>query len=230
MTVLRVMTYNVRSLRDDRAAVSRVIRAARPDVVCLQEAPRFLRWRTLSAELARRSGLVVITGGRPASGNLLLCQVGVEVEHCASARLAPVSGLHQRGMAVAVCRLRGRRFGLVGMHLDLAGPARLAHARELLDRLPALGVPTDLPRVVAGDVNEIAGEPAWALLAEHLGDVAAAAGCDTPTFSTANPRRCIDGIFADPRIIVRSCEVLDSPDVRIASDHRPVLAELDLPE
>jgi endonuclease/exonuclease/phosphatase family metal-dependent hydrolase len=33
-------------------------------------------------------------------------------------------------------------------------------------------------------------------------------------------------VFADPALHVLSAEVVDSPDVRIASDHRPVLVEL----
>ena len=36
---LRVVSYNVRELADDTAALARVLRAAAPDVVCLQEAP-----------------------------------------------------------------------------------------------------------------------------------------------------------------------------------------------
>ena len=63
---LRVLSYNVRSLRDDADAVASVIRSCEPDVVCIQEAPRFLRWRSKCAALARTSGMFVVTGGRPA--------------------------------------------------------------------------------------------------------------------------------------------------------------------
>ena len=55
--LVRVMSYNIRSLRDDSAAVVRVIRAADPDVVCVQEAPRFLFWRRKCARLARDVGM-----------------------------------------------------------------------------------------------------------------------------------------------------------------------------
>lgn len=230
MTVLRVLTYNVRSLRDDVDAVARVIRSARADVVCVQEAPRFLRWRTKCAALARRSDLVVVGGGGNAAGNLLLCQVGVEVEHTAEVLLSPVTGLHRRGAAVAVCRLRGRRFAVVGTHLDLDSAARARHAAELLDRLPAAGVPADLPLVVAADVNEDESGSAWSLLAARLPEAGAVVGCAEPTFPAHGPRARIDAVFADPRIAVRACTVLDSPDVHLASDHRPVLVELELPE
>jgi endonuclease/exonuclease/phosphatase family metal-dependent hydrolase len=36
--IVRVLSYNVRSMRDDRAALARVIRACAPDIVCVQEA------------------------------------------------------------------------------------------------------------------------------------------------------------------------------------------------
>lgn len=229
MSVLRLLTYNVRSLRGDPDAVARVIRQARPDVVCVQEAPRFLRWRTRCAELARRAGLVVVTGGRGAAGNLMLCQLGVEVEHAADLLLAPTVGLHRRGAVAAVCRLRGSRFALVGTHLDLESAARRRHTEELLARLPGCGVPESAPLIVAGDLNEEPTGPSWSLLSERLVDAGAAAGCTGPTFPSTNPRRRIDGVFTDRRIAVRSCAVIDSADVPPASDHRPVLAELDVP-
>lgn len=229
MTVLRVLSYNVRSLRGGPEAVCRVIRAAEPDVVCVQEAPRFLRWRTRCADLARRAGLLVVTGGRDAAGNLVLCQLGVEVEHTANLLLEPVDGLHRRGAAAAVCRLRGSRFALAGTHLDLEPAARLRHTGELLDRLPRSGVPASVPLVVAADLNEEPSGGSWSLLGERLADTGAAAGCVAATFPATDPRRRIDAVFADRSIAVRSCTVVDSADASSASDHLPVLAELELP-
>ncbi len=37
--VIRVLSYNIRSMRDDTAALARVIAACEPDLVLLQEAP-----------------------------------------------------------------------------------------------------------------------------------------------------------------------------------------------
>ena len=229
MTSLRLLSYNVHSLRGDPEAVYRVVRQARPDVVCVQEAPRFLRWRTRCAELARNCGLVLVTGGRGAAGNLLLCQLGVQVDHAVDLLLTPMPGLHRRGAAVAVCRLRGQRFAVVGTHLDLDPAARQRHGRELLDRLPGCGVPETVPLVVAGDINEEPSGQTWQMLSDRLVDTGVAAGRTEATFPSVYPRRRIDGIFADPRVRVRSYTVADSPEVRLASDHRPVLAELELP-
>jgi len=236
MTALRVLSYNVRSLRDDGDAVARVIRAAAPDVVCIQEAPRFLRWRARCAALARRSGLVVVTGGRSAAGNLLLCRVAVRVHSAEDVLLSAVPGLHRRGLALAELSLAGSRFTLAGTHLDLEPAARLRHVEEILDataRLSAAGRGSaggevSAPLVLCGDFNEPPGGPVWTALTAGLRD--AGAGADpVPTFSVRSPRRRIDGVLVDPAFVVRSYDVLDSPDVRRASDHFPVLAELELP-
>src|SRR5690348_9130132 len=79
--VVRLLSYNVRSLRDDRAALARVIRACAPDVVCVQEAPRFFRWRKHAARLAQATGLYYVTGGAPATGPMILASLRAFVEH-----------------------------------------------------------------------------------------------------------------------------------------------------
>ena len=48
------------------------------------------------------------------------------------------------------------------------------------------------------------------------------------SYSAVEPVRRIDGLFADPRLRPISAQVLDSPDVRIGSDHSPLLAEFEL--
>jgi endonuclease/exonuclease/phosphatase family metal-dependent hydrolase len=228
VTTLRILTYNVRSLRDDRAAVSRTILAAAPDVVAVQEAPRFLRWRARGAELARHSGLVVLSGGHGAAGNLLLCQLGVEVEHSAVLGLSHRAGATRRGAAVAVCSLAGRRFAFVGTHLDLRPADRMSHVCELYARLADAGIDPAVPLIVAGDINETPGEPAWEVLARRLADGPAAVGADEPTFPAQEPRRRIDGVFVDRRLRVTEARVLGGSDVLAGSDHRPVLTEVEL--
>jgi endonuclease/exonuclease/phosphatase family metal-dependent hydrolase len=222
---LRVLSYNVRSLRDDGAALASVIRQAQPDLVCVQEAPRFLRWRSKCAALARTSGLVVVTGGRPAGAMLLLARLGVEVHGTRDVLLSRTPGLHQRGLAVAEVSVGGLRVAVASMHLGLRADERLRHVDEVTDALSVYEVPV----VVAGDVNERPGEPAWSLLTETFQDSWAAAGNDPAaglTFSAAAPYQRIDGVFADRRLRVVGCEVPDQPEVATASDHRPVLAVL----
>jgi endonuclease/exonuclease/phosphatase family metal-dependent hydrolase len=225
---MRLLSYNVRSLRDDGAAVARVIRAARPDVVAIQEAPRFLRWRTLCAQLARRGGLVVVGGGRDAGANLILSSLGVDVESHVEVFFSRDPRLHHRGAAIAVLRKGETRFAVAGTHLDLVEAPRLRHIRELEDAIER-HVPADVPVIVAGDVNDRPGSRAWAALCERRVDALATAGSGNVLTSTArHPHQTIDGVFVDARIRILSARVLEHPDVTLASDHRPVVVELEL--
>lgn len=221
---MKFMTYNVHGLHDDADAVVRVIRAARPDVVVIQEAPRFLRWRSKVAALARRCDLVAVTGGRTAAGNFMMCRIAVAVESANAVRFAVRPGLHRRGVVTAVCSLAGHRFGVVGTHLDLVASERRRHAEEVL-----ANAPTGIPLIVAGDINEPPGSPAWSVFTARLTDAYAVAGAGpTETYNVSRPRHRIDGIFVSPEIAIQSCTVLDSSDVRVGSDHRPVVAELQI--
>jgi endonuclease/exonuclease/phosphatase family metal-dependent hydrolase len=204
--------------------VARVIRACRPDVVCIQEAPRFARWRSRCAALARRSGLVIVGGGRPAGANLLLSTLAVEVESSRDVLFSKDARLHQRGAAIGVLRLGETRVAVAGTHLDLVEAPRLRHVAELELVLDA-HVPAGVPSIVAGDINDRPGTPVWQLLTERRVDAVPAG--DGFTYSATHPRRRIDGVFADPALRIASAEVIDSPDVKIASDHRPVLVELE---
>ncbi len=222
--VLRVLTWNVHGLRDDVDALTRTIADTRAHVVCLQEAPRHLRWRARSAALARRCGMVVLAGGgEEAVGNLLLCSMAVTVRSTKSVRLPLTPGEQPRAAALARCALGSAPFTVVGVHLGLHPAERLRHVPVLLAEATAGGDPV----VLAGDLNEWPGGPVWEGLGGPLRDAAGADG--TPTFRCGAPAHRIDAIFADPALAVRRYAVLDTPTVRRASDHFPVYAELALP-
>ena len=228
MPSLRLMTYNVRSMRDDRAALGRVIRAAEADVVLVQESPRFLRWRSLCAQLARLGNMVVVGGGRYAGSNLILSSLSVDAVSTADVLFTPDPRLHRRGTAIAVLTKQGSTFAVAGTHLDLVAEPRLRHVGEL-HRAIDEHVPSDVPTVVAGDVNDQPGSPSWTALTTPRRDAFATAGVGDPyTSSARTATRTIDGVFVDPRITIRSARVLAGADVEAASDHRPVLVELEL--
>ncbi|MDQ6849301.1 MAG: endonuclease/exonuclease/phosphatase family protein [Actinomycetota bacterium] len=228
MPTLRLLTYNVRSMRDDREALGRVIRSAAAEVVLIQESPRFLRWRSLCAQLARTSNLVVVSGGRAAGSNLILSSLAVDVDSSTDVLFSREPKLHRRGTAIAVLRYRGARFAVAGIHLDLVEAPRLRHIGELDAAIDA-HVPADVRTVVAGDVNDQPGSLTWAALTARRRDAFAEAGVGEPNTSSAQePRRRIDAVFTDPGIEVRTARVLVHPELEAASDHRPVLAELDL--
>ncbi|WP_432252005.1 endonuclease/exonuclease/phosphatase family protein [Streptomyces sp. HNM1019] len=244
--VVRVLSYNIRSMRDDREALARVIRACAPDVVCVQEAPRFFRWRKAAAWLARETGLVYTTGGATAAGPMILTSLRAHVERAEDTLLPRVPGLHQRGFATAVLRFggghrdtggpgsgNGVRLGVVSCHLSLAEAERYEQAGMLLDHLTALDVPY---AIAAGDINDRPDGRAFRRITRKLRD-----GWTTEpwgseaTFSPENPRRRIDGVFASEGIEIIGCGVpaglpgITDADLRAATDHLPVLAALRLP-
>ncbi|CAL9319605.1 endonuclease/exonuclease/phosphatase family protein [Streptomyces olindensis] len=231
--VIRVLSYNIRSMRDDTAALARVIRACEPDLVLLQEAPRFFRWRKKLARLARASDLVIVTGGATTTGPAILSSLRASVERTEDVLLPRTPGLHRRGFATAVVRFAGTRLGVLSCHLSLQKDERHEQARMLLDRLAGLGAEH---AIAGGDLNERPDGPAFRLLAEGLTDCRAAAPWGGGhTWTPADPYQRIDAIFATKGIEVLGCGVpLGQPgvteaDLRAATDHLPVLAALRIP-
>ena len=211
----RIVSWNVRSLRDDSSGVAAALRALAPDVVLLQEAPRLLGSTVANLRLAHRAGLRRTVGGASAAGNLLLVSRRVEVVDAHAVRLPKRRGLHRRGAVLAVLDLDGRRLGVLGTHLDLDPAARLDTAQRLRAALP-----TEPPLLVAADLNEELGSPAWAALSAGLVDLARDLG---PTFPQRAPRRRIDALFADATVAVLDVQ---RPDPGPVTDHLPLVADL----
>ncbi|MFG2929715.1 endonuclease/exonuclease/phosphatase family protein [Streptomyces achromogenes] len=230
---IRVLSYNIRSMRDDTAALARVITACAPDLVLLQEAPRFFRWRKKLARLAAASGQVILTGGGTAAGPAILCGLRATVERTEDILLPLTPGLHRRGFATAVVRFGGARLGVLSCHLSLQRQERYEQGGMLLDRLAGLGTEH---AIAGGDLNERPDGPTFRRLAAGLTDCRTAAPWGGEFTSTpAEPHQRIDAIFATKGIEVLGCGVpLDQPgvreaDLRAASDHLPVLAALRVP-
>ncbi|MEW2572676.1 endonuclease/exonuclease/phosphatase family protein [Streptomyces sp. NPDC047070] len=234
--VVRVLSYNIRSLRDDTTALARVIAACEPDLVLLQEAPRFFRWRKKLARLAAASGQVVLSGGATASGPALLCSLRATVERTEDVLLPLTPGLHRRGFATAVVRFGeadGPRVGVLSCHLSLQKDERQKQGALLLDSLAAL----DTPHAIAGgDLNERPSGRTFKRLAAALQDGWAVAPWGGEHTSTpGDPHQRIDALFATAGVEILGCGVpLDQPgvsetDLRAATDHLPVLAALRIP-
>jgi endonuclease/exonuclease/phosphatase family metal-dependent hydrolase len=220
---VRVVSYNVRSLRDDRTALVRVIRDLRPDVLCLQEAPRRLRWRGLCAALARDTGLLYVGGGGTTGGAAMLASLRVDVRSTLEYRFSRTPRLHQRGAVATLVQLGGAAMVVASVHLGLDAAERFRHRSELMGLVDRFDCDVT---VLAGDINERPDQPAWRAIAAEFAD--AGAVDDTPTFSTRFPRHRIDGIFVRGPARVDSYRVVDGVDVAAASDHRPVVAEVEL--
>ena len=215
---LRVVSWNVRSLRDDARGVAAVLAELAPDLALVQEAPRLLGWRAACRRLARQASLVRAVGGAPAAGNLLMVSPGLRVVEAHAVRLPRRKGLHRRGVVLGVVERDGVRLGVAGTHLDLDAAARLETATSVRAALPDRH-----PLVLAADVNEEPGGPAWTALARGLVDAARDCG---PTFPLRDPVRRIDAVLVDPRLAVVDVRV---PRPAPVTDHLPVVVDLAWP-
>lgn len=210
-----------------------MIRACEPDLVFIQEAPRFFRWRKHAARLAAKCDLVMLSGGATATGPLLLCSLRATVERTEDVLLPLTPGLHRRGFATAVVRIGGARIGLLSCHLSLQTDERYTQAGILLDRVKALDVPY---AIAAGDLNDRPTGRTFRRLAGELQDCWAVAPWGGEHTSTPDdPHQRIDAIFATKGVEVLGCGVpsglpaVTRHDLSAATDHLPVLAALRVP-
>lgn len=213
--VLRVMTFNVRGLRDDRAAVVEVLREAAPDVVAVQEPPRGPAGRRRLERLARAADLEVAVAGGGARTTALLTAPGLVVLDPHGAALPWTPPRTRRGLAVA--EVDGIR--VVGVHLGLTAAERARHA----DRIRQLVTTAPGPVVVAGDLNEPPGGPTWRTLGRHLRDLSAESG---PTYPARDPRTRIDVVLGSPACEPGGAERRTGQVAERASDHLAVVADV----
>ncbi len=232
---LALASYNVRGLRDDRRAVVDVARAMAPDLLILQEVPILWFWRRRCAALAADCGMRIIAGFgdggcERGSGNLILAGPAISVLDTATLRLPHRLFQQQRTAVLARCLTNGevdRPIIVVGTHLSTAADERGDQIERVMTATQGFAAQgaVEPALFVAGDFNEQPGGVVWRRLSEKLAD--AGATDSTPTFSTSNPRRRIDAIFYSGGLTVRSYRVWRAGPVRAASDHFPVLAELE---
>ncbi|WP_225755047.1 endonuclease/exonuclease/phosphatase family protein [Actinotalea sp. Marseille-Q4924] len=219
MPSLRVVTWNLRQLKDDRSAVVDVIRALDADVVAVQEPPRGPWGRSRLRRLAHDAGLTVAVAGGGARTTALLVRPGLPVHGARSMRLAWRPGRTRRGLAFA--EVAGIR--VISVHLSLAEAERQRH----LVRLGHLVRSTTSSGVVlAGDLNEEPGGPTRRALERHLRDVTTAVG---PTFPARRPHRRLDAVLVSPGVRVSQARRVQDELTRVASDHLPVVVEVSSP-
>jgi endonuclease/exonuclease/phosphatase family metal-dependent hydrolase len=240
---LRFMTFNVRhgnglDQRVDLARTARVIRAARPDVVGLQEVDRHFGDRSgfldqaqwlaaaLSMHLAYGANLdfqpPASSRPRRQFGNALLSRH--PVLNSENLLLPRTGGNEQRGLLRGEIEAGGRHWQVFTTHLQPNDPAeRLAQAHAVADRI---GAPRH-PLVLLADLNATSGMPEVRALTGGLVDAWPAAGrrCGN-TFPTPFPHRRIDYVLHSSACRALVAGVAGSLTARIASDHLAVLADI----
>ena len=230
-TVLRLITYNIHHAegRDkvlDLDRIVAVIKAASPDIVCLQEVDRNLpRTQHLDfpALLAEKLGMSVtfsanylFDGGE--YGNATLSHLPLKTWRNIS--LPGPKGAEPRGCLETVYEWQGKPVRVWNTHLGLRGPEREDQMRHILEA----GFAADV--VFCGDMNEnTAGKGLQQLMALLDADQAKHL-CDDPTFPAGKPGMRIDHVFTGSDYSVLRCEVIRNKTTAVASDHLPIVAEI----
>lgn len=165
-TSLRLVSIDARPFGRDRAALAKVIADAGADVACVHGGPHLLRWRSLSAALGRRAGLVVVTGGRSAGANLVLSTLAVDVLVVRDVLLTGGTRFTRPGAALAALRLRGSEFVFVSATLLGNAAERLTQAGELQTAIERL-VPGHPATVISAEGADRPGTAAWQSLVQN---------------------------------------------------------------
>jgi endonuclease/exonuclease/phosphatase family metal-dependent hydrolase len=151
----------------------------------------------------------------------------------------PVSNVHhvdltigtrkRRGALQARLRVRFQRHSrtviLHNLHLGLAGSERAEQLRRFLSSDPFKGLHHRTPIVLGGDLNDLWGSlgPRFLIPAGF-----SRAGGLVNTFPAALPMRPLDGLFVRGDVRVRKSQACTEGLARQASDHLPIVADLDL--
>lgn len=228
MTSLRLASYNVHRAigRDRRFAPERilgVIEEISPDVIALQEVEAHDNGGDMLAWLADQTGYNAIAGttlkrhdGHYGNGMLSRCPIQ-------SKSLCDLSWRRRepRGAIAADVDCGGRTLRVVATHLGL----RPAERREQVERILRLfSWKEDDRAVLMGDLNEwfLWGRP-LRHLHRYFDETPALA-----TFPSSRPILSLDRFWAHPGSILRKLEVHKTPLSRVASDHLPLVATLEL--
>jgi endonuclease/exonuclease/phosphatase family metal-dependent hydrolase len=226
-----IASYNVHKCvgidgRFDPERVAAVVQELDADVVALQEADV----RVGSAQglldleaLERATELTPVHTSELSPthgwrGNLILARNRV-VE---SVRRIKLPGLEPRGALIVDLELKGVPLRIVAAHLGLLRRSRSQQASALVDATHTVVRPT----ILLGDLNEWRVKTRSSLieLMPHFGPISAA----LPSFPSRYPLLALDRILARPQEMISSIEIHQSPLARVASDHLPIKARLNL--
>jgi endonuclease/exonuclease/phosphatase family metal-dependent hydrolase len=243
---LRIMTYNVHGCvgMDGRLSprrIANVISQYEPDVIALQELD-VGRYRSgghdqamLIAEILNMDHhfQAAMQIAEERFGDAILSTYPMRlVKKDILTREARFSSLEPRGAIWVEIDFDGTLTHIINTHLGLHPTERMIHARELLGQDWLRHPQCQGPAVLCGDFNTLPRSRLLNLMRVSLTNAGDTAGAtrSRSTWCGRLPFACIDYIFVRPDLEVAQMEVGDSYLARLASDHRPVLAEIDLPE
>jgi endonuclease/exonuclease/phosphatase family metal-dependent hydrolase len=224
---LRVVAYNVRGFRDGAERVATVVSHFDPDVLLLNETGGRLALRRFARSLGMQAAGDPWSPLRRRVKDAVLVRPPWRIASSVQRRFPTASRMYPRGVLVAEVRRGGARIYAAAVHLSLHPGERLRHAGRLVEIVRTLRAPT----VIGGDLNEKPDGRAASLLGERFGDAWLLGGdSGGETFPADEPTARIDYLFVTGGMRVERAVVPGGRDAREASDHRPVVAVLTLPE
>lgn len=244
--MLRVLTYNVRRCLglDGRLSTRRIagiIASCNPDIIALQELDvgrARSMGRDQAHEIAMELGMehfhfhpalkvleeeygdAIITAGRST-----LMKAGPLPGLDGRPRLEP------RGALWVKVELQGQTVNILNTHFGLGRAERQAQARALLGGDWLGHEACREPVILLGDFNSLPRGRVYGQITRRLRDGHLAAeerSGPRRTFPSPLPMFRIDYIFVDPRLRVRRVRTLANPRTRLASDHLPLFADIEL--
>ena len=232
------MTYNIHhanppseTVKIDVEAIARVINQEKPDLVALQEVDvhteRSGKNLDQARELARLTGMqsffmkaLDYQGGEYGIAVLSRYPIVDSVGYLLPRD--PALGGEDRAVVSVTVQLPGKKkIIFASTHLDLKEANRLSQAKALIGHFQD----SSLPMILGGDFNALADSPVIQLFDQNF---TRTCGTDcAPTIPVKNPNRTIDFIMYKPQSTfkVLNTRVIDE---QYASDHLPVVAELEI--
>nr|WP_254799606.1 endonuclease/exonuclease/phosphatase family protein [Falsochrobactrum sp. TDYN1] len=205
-----------------------VISEINADVIALQEADKRFGARSGLLDLGlleRRHGLVPVPitatapNGHGWHGNVLLFREGA----VRNVRQLALPGVEPRGALVADLQFPSGPLRIIAAHLGLLKRSREQQAESILSVLQESDT---LPTLLIGDLNEwrVGRRSSLASLMPVFDHAATA----VPSFPSRFPVLALDRVLGMPHNLVTAIEVHNTPLARMASDHLPIKAHLDL--
>jgi endonuclease/exonuclease/phosphatase family metal-dependent hydrolase len=228
-----IASYNIHKCvgtdgRFDPGRIAQVIGEIGADIVALQEADQRFGERAglLDLEHLRREAHLVSVPISPFSekghgwhGNVLLLREGA----VSDVRQLKLPGVEPRGALVVDLDLKVGPLRVIAAHLGLLRHSRARQAETIL-RVAADGV--GRPTLLIGDLNE------WRMgkrsSLTFLSPIFDPSHATVASFPSRFPLFPLDRVLGNPHHLVTSVSVHDTPLARVASDHLPVKASIDL--
>ena len=229
---MKIASYNIHKcrgtdglVRPDRIVA--VIKEFGADLVALQEVDNRLGTRTGLLDpvaVESETGLSLLTqsdiiDGHGWHGNAILVR-GKPLQYSRSRVHLP--GIEPRGAVFAELDLGEGLFRVIAVHLGLLRRSRLAQTKALLDAFLKM---SPMPTIMLGDFNEWrrVRRSALAALEPVFGSLPL-----QPSFPSRLPFLPMDRILDWPPSLITHFKIHDTPIARLASDHLPLVAEVDL--